>query len=101
MKIRYENGVVPQSVGRVRRSIATQIREARKSLDLTQQELAELSGTQKSNISRIESGRYNPSLDQMVKIAGSLGMEVSIHLNRYEDGFSKGGSHEAEETKVC
>jgi len=32
-------------------------------------------GTQKPNISRFESGAYNPSLDFITKIARSLGKE--------------------------
>ena len=37
-------------------------------------------GTQKSNISRLESGAYNPSLDMLIKIAHSLGREVQVTL---------------------
>lgn len=37
-------------------------------------------GTQKSNISRFESGNYNPSLDFLTKIAESLGKDISIKL---------------------
>ena len=36
---------------------------ARKEQNMTQAELAKRVGTQKSNISRLESGNYNPSLD--------------------------------------
>ena len=44
MKRRYQDGTVPQSVGKVRRNVASQIREARKSLNITQEDLAKLSG---------------------------------------------------------
>mgnify|MGYP002516666329 CR=1 FL=1 len=40
-----------------------QIIKARKEQNITQAELAKRVGTQKSNISRLESGNYNPSLD--------------------------------------
>jgi len=40
-----------------------QIIRARKEQNITQAELAKRVGTQKSNISRLESGNYNPSLD--------------------------------------
>ena len=43
--------------------------------------LAQLVGTKKSNISRMESGKYNPSLDFLVKVAESLGKKVDIHIN--------------------
>ena len=52
----------------------------RKEKDLTQEELAKKVGTKKSNISRFESGRYNPSLDFLIKVAGSLGKELQINV---------------------
>lgn len=59
---------------------ATQLKNARKSLNMTQEVLAERVGTKKSNISRFESGRYNPSLDFLVKVADSLGKQVQIKI---------------------
>lgn len=47
---------------------------------MTQEELAKRAGTRKSNISRLESGSYNPSLDFIIKIAKSLGKEVYIEI---------------------
>lgn len=44
-----------------------QIIDARNQLNITQEELALRVGTQKSNISRFESGSYNPSLDFIAK----------------------------------
>lgn len=61
-----------------RYELISQIIEARNEQHLTQEELALRVGTQKSNISRFESGSYNPSLDFIVKIARSLGKEVDI-----------------------
>ena len=58
-----------------------QIIRARKEQNITQAELAKRVGTQKSNISRLESGNYNPSLDFLVKIAESLGKKISVTLN--------------------
>ena len=63
-----------------RYDIISQIIEARKSMDMTQKELAERAGTKKSNISRLESGSYNPSLDFLIKIAKSLGKDISINI---------------------
>ena len=54
--------------------------KARQEQHITQEELAKRVGTQKSNISRFESGNYNPSLDFLTKIAESLGKNVSIKL---------------------
>lgn len=57
-----------------------QIIEARKEQKMTQSELAKKVGTQKSNISRLESGNYNPSLDFLVKVAESLGKSLSVQI---------------------
>ena len=63
-----------------RYDVISQIIEARKSLNMTQEELALRVGTQKSNISRLESGTYNPSLDFLTKVARSLGKEMQVTL---------------------
>ena len=63
-----------------RYDLISQIIEARASQNITQEELALRVGTQKSNISRLESGKYNPSLDFLTKVARSLGKEVEIIL---------------------
>ena len=57
-----------------------QVIKARKRQHITQAELAKRVGTQKSNISRFESGNYNPSLDFLTKIAESLEKNVEIKL---------------------
>lgn len=61
-------------------AIVSQLKETRKSIGMTQEELAELVGTKKSNISRLESGRYNPSLDFLIKVAAGLGKSIQIQL---------------------
>jgi len=65
---------------RPRYDIISQIIETRKAQNMTQAELAKLVGTQKSNISRLEGGNYNPSLDFLIKVAKSLGKELKIQL---------------------
>lgn len=57
-----------------------QIITARTEQHITQEELAKRIGTQKSNISRLESGNYNPSLDLLIKIAEALGKQLNIQL---------------------
>ncbi len=80
MNKRYADGVTPAEALTAREQVASQVKEARKEVHLTQQNLADLTGTQKSNISRMESGRYNPSLDFLVKVASSLGKELTIKI---------------------
>lgn len=63
-----------------RYDVISQIIEERDKQNITQEELALRVGTQKSNISRLESGTYNPSLDFLIKVAHSLGKEMHIVL---------------------
>lgn len=64
-----------------RYEVIEQIIRARKEQNITQAELAKRVGTQKSNISRLESGNYNPSLDFLTKVAKALGKKLTIQLN--------------------
>lgn len=63
-----------------RYDIISQFIEARAEKNITQEELAKMVGTQKSNISRLESGTYNPSLDFLIKVAKCLGKEIKVKL---------------------
>ena len=47
---------------------------------MTQAELADRADTKQSNISRFESGNYNPSLGFLLKIAGALDKQLEITL---------------------
>ena len=63
-----------------RQGIVQKLTQARLEKGLTQEQLAKLIGTQRSNICRIESGTQNLSLDMMLKIAEALGKDISIML---------------------
>ena len=63
-----------------RQEFAAQLRQVRKEQGMTQERLAEKVGTRKSNISRLERGRYNPSLDFLEKVAGGLGREIEVKV---------------------
>lgn len=60
--------------------IIRQIIRARTEQNLTQQQLADKIGIKQSNISRLEGGGYNPSLDFLKKVAGGLGKELHIEF---------------------
>lgn len=53
---------------------------ARIEKQMTQAELAERADTKQSNISRFESGNYNPSVEFLQKIAGALNKQLEITL---------------------
>ena len=47
---------------------------------MTQVQLAARTGISQPNITRFESGNYNPSLEMMVRIAYALDMKLDIKL---------------------
>lgn len=55
-------------------------KQYRKELGLTQSELGKRAGISQPNITRFESGNYNPSLEFLVKIAGAMGRKVKVTL---------------------
>lgn len=61
--------------------IAKVIKHNRQNKDLTQNQLAQMVGTQQASISRLESGDILPSLVFLKKVSDSLGMEIGITLN--------------------
>ncbi len=64
----------------LRNDIAKQIIALRLTKKLTQGELAERIGTKRSNISRIESGNQNISLDLLSKLSAALEADIEINL---------------------
>nr|DAS27074.1 MAG TPA: helix-turn-helix domain protein [Caudoviricetes sp.] len=54
------------------------IEEARKKAKMTQAELAEKIGTNKSYISRVETGRTEPKVSTFYRIASALGLSVEL-----------------------
>lgn len=55
-------------------------KQYRKEMGLTQSELGKRAGISQPNITRFESGNYNPSLEFLVKIAGAMGKKVKVTL---------------------
>ena len=60
--------------------IIRQLIDARSQQHITQKELAERIGTKQSNISRLERGNYNPSLEFLKKVAFGIGKELHIEF---------------------
>ena len=53
----------------------------RTAANLTQQELAKILGTQKSNICRIEKGNTNPSFKMLTRYANACGYQIDINFH--------------------
>ena len=62
------------------------IREARLRAGLTQAELSERTGTQRSVIARWEQGLVAPSIDTLVELVRSCGYDVPLELVPYDPG---------------
>lgn len=63
-----------------RQKIISMLTAARLEKGISQQALADMIGTKRSNICRMESGAQNISLDMLVKVASALGKDVSLGL---------------------
>jgi ribosome-binding protein aMBF1 (putative translation factor) len=59
-------------------SIVGAIIEQRKTLGLSQRELAQLCGIPQSSVARIESFRTTPNLDTLLKIMRPLGLKLTV-----------------------
>ena len=58
------------------------IKERREMLQVTQETLAELSGVGLRTLKQLESGKGNPTLQTLQKLANVLGMEVCLRLKK-------------------
>ncbi len=50
----------------------------------TQKELADRAGTKQANISRLENGLLNPSVDMLQRVAEALGADLAVTLEPAE-----------------
>ena len=73
------------SIVKMRQSIISKLTQARLEKGISQAQLAEMIGTQRSNICRIESGAQNLSLDMLIKISQALDKDVSVILDERSD----------------
>jgi transcriptional regulator with XRE-family HTH domain len=60
--------------------IAKQVADQRRARDLSQAELAELTGTTQSAIARLEAGGRPPRIDTLLRIAEALDCELVVDL---------------------
>jgi transcriptional regulator with XRE-family HTH domain len=60
--------------------VAKQVAEQRRARDLSQAELAELTGTTQSAIARLEAGGRPPRIDTLLRIAEALDCDLRVEL---------------------
>lgn len=54
--------------------------DTRKSLNMTQKDLSKITGITQADISRIENGTRNPSLEMVKRLAAGMGMRLKLEL---------------------
>lgn len=58
--------------------IGRRVAELRAEKDMTQQQLADLTGISREHVARIEAGKYSVGLKHLAKIAAALGMTIDF-----------------------
>jgi transcriptional regulator with XRE-family HTH domain len=83
-------------VSELSRHFALVLDRQRRRADLSQEELAFLSGMHKTTVTHLERGDRQPRLDSIVRLAGGLEIEPSELLEgiRYRPGGFKPGRYE-------
>ena len=77
----YKSGINIEYIqNNVRKSLVREYTYLRKLKGLTQAEVAERAGISRTNISRFESGEYNPTLEMLVKLATAMDLDVLVTL---------------------
>lgn len=62
------------------RQITRAMLEGRQNNHFTQEQLAEATGINQANISRLENGTANPSLRTLKRLAAGMGMELKLEF---------------------
>ena len=63
-------------------TIGKAILQRRKSLKITQPDLAELAGISVNSLYKIERAQANPTLELIEKIAGVLGLDLKLEVKK-------------------
>lgn len=64
-----------------RKNILNQLRVLAAARGISQAQIAAMTGLSQSNVNRVLSGRYPPTLDTLLKITGALGLRMEFHPN--------------------
>ncbi|MEP0873533.1 helix-turn-helix domain-containing protein [Trichocoleus desertorum AS-A10] len=68
----------------IRQRFGKAVRQRRRELDMSQEQLAELAELHRTYISDVETGKVSPSLDNIEKIAKALGISIVKLFARYK-----------------
>ncbi len=63
-------------------NLIVSIKERREMLQVTQEMLADLSGVGLRTLKQFESGKGNPTLETLSKLADAMGMELTFQIKK-------------------
>lgn len=72
--------VIEQTKKEIKNNIIEQFVTLRKAKKLTQEDIAVRTGIARTNIARIESGKYVPTIEVLTKLALALDMKLDINF---------------------
>lgn len=61
------------------------IKERRQQMQVSQEMLSEISGVALRTVKQFESGKGNPTLKTLMKLADALGLEISLQVKKRSD----------------
>ena len=73
-------------------SLAENIKKIRKQKGWSQKDLGDMIGSHLSHVNRIETGKQNPSLEVLIKLADALGVSI--------DGLVRGSDEDFKEIRI-
>jgi transcriptional regulator with XRE-family HTH domain len=65
-------------------NLIEQIKNRRKTLHVSQETLAEISGVGLRTLKQFESGKGNPTLETLQKLCDALGLEIQLNVKKTE-----------------
>lgn len=77
--------MTPEQKTQCRRRIGLRVQDLRHMAGLTQEQLADRAGLQRTHVGRIETGKYDVTIPVLQAIAEALGMTVDIIDPRLQD----------------
>lgn len=61
------------------------IKERRQQMQVSQEMLSEISGVALRTVKQFESGKGNPTLKTLMKLADALGLEITLQVKKRSD----------------
>ena len=77
--------------------LGRELRRARRTADLTQEQLAARAKVDRTYISDIENDKVSPTVDMLARLCAALGVRVSVVIARVEEAVAPADDESASE----